>query len=70
MYLWVLLQGSRNVIGIDLDFSKLDTELKISDGVFERMSNVQFLRIKYGYGVGDMCQVLHKDKLVSFHISR
>nr|VDD40086.1 unnamed protein product [Brassica oleracea] len=38
--------GSRNVIGIDLDFSKLDTELKISDGVFERMSNVQFLRVR------------------------
>ncbi|KAG5406873.1 hypothetical protein IGI04_012992 [Brassica rapa subsp. trilocularis] len=38
--------GSRNVIGIDLDFSELDTELKISDGVFERMSNVQFLRVK------------------------
>ncbi|KAH0854318.1 LOW QUALITY PROTEIN: hypothetical protein HID58_078983, partial [Brassica napus] len=38
--------GSRNVIGIDLDFSKLDMELKISDGVFERMSNVQFLRVR------------------------
>ncbi|WZZ75791.1 hypothetical protein YC2023_087161 [Brassica napus] len=37
---------SRNVIGIDLDFSKLDMELKISDGVFERMSNVQFLRVR------------------------
>ncbi|XP_018480641.1 disease resistance protein TAO1 [Raphanus sativus] len=41
--------GSRNVIGIDLDLSKLETELKISDGVFARMSNVQFLRVKYGF---------------------
>ncbi|CAN7081412.1 unnamed protein product [Brassica oleracea var. botrytis] len=60
--------GSRNVIGIDLDLSNLDSGLKISDRVFERMSNVQFLRIKYGYGVGDMCQVLHKDKLDSRNV--
>nr|BAW35447.1 disease resistance-like protein [Brassica rapa subsp. pekinensis] len=39
--------GSRNVIGIDLNLSELETELKISDGVFERMPNVQFLRVKY-----------------------
>ncbi|CAF2130627.1 unnamed protein product [Brassica napus] len=39
--------GSRNVIGIDLDLSKLETGLKISDGVFKRMPNVQFLRVKY-----------------------
>ncbi|KAF2552315.1 hypothetical protein F2Q68_00037266 [Brassica cretica] len=60
--------GSRNVIGIDLDLSNLDSGLKISDRVFERMSNVQFLRIKYGYGVKDMCQVLHKDKLDSRNV--
>ncbi|KAL0762930.1 hypothetical protein Bca101_079081 [Brassica carinata] len=60
--------GSRNVIGIDLDLSNLDSGLKISDRVFERMSNVQFLRIKYGYGVGDICQVLHKDKLDSRNV--
>ncbi|KAL0738753.1 hypothetical protein Bca4012_014963 [Brassica carinata] len=41
--------GSRNVIGIDLDLSKLETELKISDGVFARMSNVQFLRVRYAF---------------------
>ncbi|XP_048620716.1 disease resistance protein TAO1-like [Brassica napus] len=40
--------GSRNVIGIDLDLSKLlETGLKISDRVFKRMPNVQFLRVKY-----------------------
>ncbi|KAH0935336.1 hypothetical protein HID58_012453, partial [Brassica napus] len=39
--------GSRNVIGIDLDLTKLETEVKISDRVFERMPNVQFLRVKY-----------------------
>lgn len=71
MYLWVLLQGSRNVIGIDLDFSELDTELKISDGVFERMSNVQFLRVKdrkpYPYSIDPMTclprnlRILHWD---------
>ena len=71
MYLWVLLQGSRNVIGIDFDFSELDTELKISDGVFERMSNVQFLRVKdrkpYPYSIDPMTclprnlRILHWD---------
>ncbi|CAN6804025.1 unnamed protein product, partial [Brassica oleracea] len=39
--------GSRNVIGIDLDLRKLVMGLKISDRVFERMSNLQFLRVKY-----------------------
>ncbi|RID72707.1 hypothetical protein BRARA_C04586 [Brassica rapa] len=63
--------GSRNVIGIDLDFSELDTELKISDGVFERLSNVQFLRVKdrkpYPYSIDPMTclprnlRILHWD---------
>ncbi|WZY85319.1 hypothetical protein YC2023_031703 [Brassica napus] len=39
--------GSRNVIGIDLVLPKFETELKISDRVFKRMPNVQFLRVKY-----------------------
>ncbi|CAF2130637.1 unnamed protein product, partial [Brassica napus] len=37
--------GSRSVIGIDLKLLELETELKISDRAFERMSNVQFLRL-------------------------
>ncbi|CAN7118975.1 unnamed protein product [Brassica rapa subsp. narinosa] len=37
--------GSRNVIGIDSKL--LETGLKISDRVFKRMPNVQFLRVKY-----------------------
>ncbi|CAN7013874.1 unnamed protein product [Brassica rapa subsp. trilocularis] len=39
--------GSRSVIGIDLKLSELKTELKISDRAFERMFNVQFLRLAY-----------------------
>ncbi|CAG7898082.1 unnamed protein product [Brassica rapa] len=35
--------GSRSVIGIKFELGK--KELKISDGAFERMSNVQFLRL-------------------------
>jgi len=49
MYLWVLFQDSRNVIGIDLDLRKLETELKIIEGVFKRMSNNQFVRIKNSF---------------------
>ncbi|KAH0870960.1 LOW QUALITY PROTEIN: hypothetical protein HID58_077982 [Brassica napus] len=37
--------GSRSVIGIDLKLLELETELKISERAFERMSNVQFLRL-------------------------
>ena len=45
IYVWVFLifQGSRSVIGINF---QLGNELKISDGAFERMSNVQFLRFQ------------------------
>lgn len=46
MYLCVLFQGCRSVIGINFEWGE---ELNISDGAFERMSNVQFLRLHSHY---------------------
>ena len=47
MYLWgFFFQGSRSVIGINF---LLEKELKISDQAFERMSNLQFLRLDSHY---------------------
>ena len=40
-------QGSGSVIGIDLVLSKTEDELYTSERAFERMSNLQFLRV-YG----------------------
>ena len=44
--LGVFFQGSRSVIGINF---LLEKELKISDQAFERMSNLQFLRLDSHY---------------------
>ncbi|XP_009113973.2 disease resistance protein TAO1 isoform X1 [Brassica rapa] len=40
--------GSKNVIGMKLDYYKIKEELDISDKAFEGMSNLQFLKV-YGY---------------------
>ncbi|KAH0910020.1 hypothetical protein HID58_033341 [Brassica napus] len=42
------IKGSKNVIGMKLDYYKIEKELDISDKAFEGMSNLQFLKV-YGY---------------------
>ncbi|KAL0714116.1 hypothetical protein Bca4012_021095 [Brassica carinata] len=41
--------GTSSVVGIDLNLSKPDDKLHTSERAFERMTNLQFLRIEGGY---------------------
>ena len=60
----VLFQGTSSVIGIHFDPSELLGELNISDGAFEGMSNLKFLRFKCTYG--DQSNKLYLPKGLSF----
>ena len=49
MRLWILLQGSRSVVGIDFKYSEITDELYRSDKAFESMPSLQFLRLDGNY---------------------
>ncbi|XP_018480640.1 disease resistance protein TAO1-like [Raphanus sativus] len=59
--------GSRKVIGIDLKLLELKTELKISDRAFERMSNVQFLRLLHSDSDSDSSSDSRRPKQTCHH---